>query len=304
MIGSALIATSATAGASPGNLDDIDVTIVNWDSYVVAALTGEGAIQVQVVDCKWEQTCYKHGWTSLGSGFKSVTVQSLTEGSLVAIARRGDGATWYKRGNCSTTSCTWDPWKNLGGSVINIAASNKPTDCAILAGQSSTKRVYQAQICAHSVQGWGYTGGQLSQIANGDNIFGTSASGQVWWYQSGEWKWAGGNVTQPASRFDGIQEMCGLGGSARRLWCYDGGTKQWTNHGGSWRKLDDGQTIGLGQVWDAWTNDEYGSQTWGGKVNEVAWSENQELMVGIGSDYRAWYRIAIGVASGKTWLAL
>ncbi len=297
MTGVSLAATSTPAGASPGSLSDIDVTAVTMGTNVIAALTVGGTIQVEVVTCTGP-ACDKHGWTSLGSGFKSVTVQYLTGPRVVVIARRDDGATWYKRGNCSGTACSWESWRNLGGAVINVLASNA-TGCALLAGQTSTKRVYQAQVCGDSVQGWTYTGGQLSEIANdGYRIFGTSASGQMWWYEYGEWRWAGGNVTQPVWGL-GYGEMCGLSDGARHLWCVDRYTNQWTYHGGSWRKLDDQKTIGIGQAWDVWTNgQDYDRSSWGGKVNEVAWSEDFELMVGVGSDYHPWYQTTAGGFAG------
>lgn len=148
MTGVSLAATSTPAGASPGSLSDIDVTAVTMGTNVIAALTVGGTIQVEVVTCTGP-ACDKHGWTSLGSGFKSVTVQYLTGPRVVVIARRDDGATWYKRGNCSGTACSWESWRNLGGAVINVLASNA-TGCALLAGQTSTKRVYQAQVCGAS----------------------------------------------------------------------------------------------------------------------------------------------------------
>lgn len=77
MTGVSLAATSTPAGASPGSLSDIDVTAVTMGTNVIAALTVGGTIQVEVVTCTGP-ACDKHGWTSLGSGFKSVTVQYLT----------------------------------------------------------------------------------------------------------------------------------------------------------------------------------------------------------------------------------
>nr|WP_291834383.1 hypothetical protein [Candidatus Microthrix sp.] len=64
-----LVATSATAGAAPGNLADIDVKGISNDVYVVGALTSGGTIQAEVVACYYEN-CQKHGWKSFGSGFQ------------------------------------------------------------------------------------------------------------------------------------------------------------------------------------------------------------------------------------------
>lgn len=309
-IGGSLAATSAPAGAAPGNLADIDVADVDGQ-YVVAALTAGGTIQVEMVACG--STCTKSGWSSLGGGFKSVNVEYLAQGRPVVIARRANGATWYKRGSCSATNCTWINWKDLGGSVIDLATSGYAGNCVLLAGQSSTKRVYQARVCTSTAQGWIYAGGPLDQIAaHSDLIFGTSSSHQMWWFKNGTWKWAGGNVTQPAAKF-GDTELCGIAQSSRRLWCVNTSTNKWTNHGGYWRKLDDDHTIGIGLAWDAWVLDgeenpgNYGEEniatSFGGKVNEVAWTESKDFMVGIGSDYRPWYQGTLGTGHG-TWRAL
>lgn len=310
MIGGSLVATSAPAGAEPGNLADIDVADIDG-RYVVAALTTGGTIQVEVVTCL--STCTKHGWSSLGGGFKSVNVEYLAEGRPVVIARRNNGATWYKRGSCSATSCSWISWKDLGGSVIDIATSASGGNCVLLAGKSATKRVYQAKVCANTVQGWGYTGGQLDNIAvSGDRIFGTTSSQQMWWYKNGLWKGAGGNTIEPAAKF-GDGELCGLSQSSRKLWCVNTSTNKWTNHGGYWRKLDDDRTIGIGGGWDAWVLDAEGNAgnnyednvatSFGGKVNEVAWTDTKDFMVGIGSDYRPWYQDTLGTSHG-TWATL
>lgn len=153
MIGGSLVATSAPAGAEPGNLADIDVADIDG-RYVVAALTTGGTIQVEVVTCL--STCTKHGWSSLGGGFKSVNVEYLAEGRPVVIARRNNGATWYKRGSCSATSCSWISWKDLGGSVIDIATSASGGNCVCwqvkchqtgLSGQSL--RQYRAGMGLH-----------------------------------------------------------------------------------------------------------------------------------------------------------
>lgn len=43
--------------------------------------------------------------------------------------------------------------------------------------------------------------------------------------------------------------------------------------------------------------------SFGGKVNEVAWTDTKDFMVGIGSDYRPWYQWTLGTSHG-TWAAL
>ncbi|MEZ5382749.1 MAG: hypothetical protein R2754_13275 [Microthrixaceae bacterium] len=148
--------------------------------------------------------------------------------------------------------------------------------------------MYEAEICPSSFEGWSYTGGKLSQIAtDGSYIFGTSKSGKMWWYGGSGWSGAGGRVTQPATHI-GSSEMCGLAGRGRNLWCFSRSDYQWRNYGGYWRKLDDGQTIGISKYWRAWAHNYNQASSYGGSVNEVAWDE--DLMVGVGADYKPWYQ--------------
>ena len=300
MIGGSLVATSATAGAAPGNLADIDVKGIGNDVYVVGALTSGGTIQAEVVACYYEN-CQKHGWKSFGSGFKSVIVEYIGYGRPVLIGRRTNGATWFKRGNCSGVTCSWNSWYSMGGSVTTIAADTSYS-CARRAGRSSTGSVFKAEICSDSFKRWSYTGGKLSQIAtSSSSIFGTSPSGSLWWFDGNSWSGAGGRVTQPALHVGDSDELCGLAGQGRNLWCFDQYTYQWSNYGGYWRKLDDGKTVGVSKHWGAWAHNYRDAVSFGGQVNEVAW--NDYLMVGVGADYKPWYQNTYN-EGGNGWRAL
>ncbi|MFZ2606359.1 MAG: hypothetical protein WAX05_11075 [Candidatus Microthrix parvicella] len=303
MLGGSLVATSGTASAAPrpSSLADIDVTSAGKGVYVVGALTSSGVISAEVVVCPTRTTnCQKHGWKSLGGGFKSVAMQPQSGDGVVAIARRSNGDTWYRRGTCAGTSCSWASWYSLGGKVTKVATSNR-NSCAYLVGTSPSSYVYEAKICRDSVTGWSSTGGKLSQIGSYSNkIFGTSSSGALWWNHGYGWTSAGGRITQPAVNIGKTTHYCGLAGAGRNLWCANTSNFEWTNYGGYWRKLDDGKTIGISKYWRAWSHDGRAATSYGGNVNQ--WATSGDLMVGVGAGYGPWYQNTYRQANG--WLAL
>ena len=219
---------------------------------------------------------------------------------VVAIARRSNGDTWYRRGTCAGTSCSWASWYSLGGKVTKVATSNR-NSCAYLVGTSPSSYVYEAKICRDSVTGWSSTGGKLSQIGSYSNkIFGTSSSGALWWNHGYGWTSAGGRITQPAVNIGKTTHYCGLAGAGRNLWCANTSNFEWTNYGGYWRKLDDSQVVaGISKSWSFQALRPSSIRDFGGKLNQAAWDEC--LMVGVGGDYRPWYHVS---CSGDGWYRL
>ncbi|MEZ5382742.1 MAG: hypothetical protein R2754_13240 [Microthrixaceae bacterium] len=303
MIGSALVLTPGSAGAANGNLSDIDVAYHGDDDYVVSTLSTNGTITVEPVDCTTATTCSRHGWTTLGTGFKAMLINAFDHyGNVVVIGRRANGDTWYRKGSCGETYCSWDKWRSIGGRVVSVrSADANYEDCVHLAGIGPTGGVFQAKVCDYGFNGWSSLGGRLSQIGvdwNGQ-VYGTSRSGAFYYRESGRWRWAGGNVTQPVNADFDIDLKCGLA-PRRNVWCFDVSTRRWTNYGGYWRKLDDGQVvIGISKNWSFQLLRPSYIRDVGGKLNQAAGSEC--LVVGVGGDYRSWYR---NLCYGNGWYRL
>ncbi|MEZ5380517.1 MAG: hypothetical protein R2754_01835 [Microthrixaceae bacterium] len=292
------MALPATAGAAPvpRDLADIKVAEVNsgFNLYVVATLSRGGVVSAQPMTCSGA-TCKKHGWVTLGSGLKSVEIDRTTNGNLVVLGRSGAGKVWYRRAACNKYgSCTWEGWRTLGGNVRSVRSETTYFfDCAWVVGLSPRYRVYRARICEseRDTDGWAAAGGSLRQIEVDENgrVFGTSASGRLWWKGRNDTRWTdkGGRLTQPVSYDNFHESKCGLSPGAHELWClheFNG----WTRHPGYWRKLDDGQAVGIAGTWSFKQYTNLGILHYGGLVNQVA--TDRFMQVGVSGNREAWYR--------------
>ena len=183
----------------------------------------------------------------------------------------------------------WEGWRTLGGNVRSVR-SDSNHQRVNLAGLSPRDRVYKATICdtEYYTKGWSSVGGKLKQVEVGvGGIFGTSASGRLWWHQNGSWRDKGGRITQPVNYDNFHESKCGLSPGAHELWClhdWDG----WVRHPGYWRKLDDGQAVGIAGTWSFKQYTNLGIQHYGGLVNQVA--TDRFMQVGVSGNREAWYR--------------
>ena len=304
MICSTLVLLPSTSGAATkGDLADIDVAHHGEDDYVVATLSNTGTIKVESVDCTEATTCSKHGWTTLGTGFKAMLINRFDYyGGVVVTGRRANGDTWYRSGSCGETYCSWDKWHSIGGKVVSVrSAEVNGETCVNLVAIAPKGGVFQAKICDYGFNGWTSLGGKLSLIGVDwdGQVYGTSQAGALYYHQAGRWRWAGGKITQPVNADFDSDLKCGL--SAKKcVWCFDVSNRTWTNYGGYWRKLDDSQVVaGISKSWSFQALRPSSIRDFGGKLNQAAWDEC--LMVGVGGDYRPWYHVS---CSGDGWYRL
>ncbi len=307
MVLGSVVALQSPAAAAPGNLKDIDVAHVSGSVYVAAGLTKGGTLQVQPMVCAYQQaTCSRQGWSTVGSGVAYAEIHNLTNDMVLLVARLNDGRTFYRRGSCEGVRCTWYSWYSLGGNVISVRAAKDGsyTGCVTIAGLSPKRTVFEARVCDDARDyGWKSLGGKLKQIAvdSGGNVFGVTSNYTLWWHQSGReysgsWIGGGGRISSPVQD-NGNDHYCGLS-SSRQMWCFNKNSFVWTNARGYWRKLDDGQSIGISRNWSLWgkTSNDYLSR-YGGSVNQVAWDEY--LQVGVSGGLTPWYRF--NRYSDNTW---
>lgn len=299
MVLGSVVALQSPAGAAPSNLKDIDVTHVSNTLYVAAGLTSGGTLQVQPMVCASQnETCSRQGWTTVGTGVASVQIATLNGETVLLVARLTNGRTWYKRGTCVGVRCSWQTWRSLGGNVKSMRAKRGNGSCATVGGLSPKGRVYRARICADQLDyGWRGIGGNLKQIEvdRTGRIFGVSPTYTLWWHSgyagySGNWSGGGGRLSQPVVDISGSDDYCGLS-SKKQLWCFDTGSLTWVNAGGKWRKLDDGQTVGIstgGSLWARIRSDRLDG--YGGNLNQVAW--DYRLQVGVSGSLKPWYRFS------------
>lgn len=296
----AVTGSPASAAAAPRNLADIDVTFTGSNGdYVVAALTKSGTVSVEVVSCEGD-ICQKHGWTNLSGALTSIAIKTARSGDVVLLGRSSSGRTWYRRGECSNHACSWSGWSGLGGNLRSVrSAESNSYGCINVAGLSPSDQVYRSKICLNGATGWSSAGGALKQMdidASGD-VFGTTSSRNLWWNRDNIWHYEGGKITQPVSH--DVSKKCGLSPGSQELWCRKYGS--WTNYGGTWRKLDDGQTIGVATNWSAQDFRYSGNITnHGGSVNQLA--NDNHLWVGVSGGLTPWYHNGSTVTNG--WLSL
>lgn len=294
MICSTLVLLPSTSGAATkGDLADIDVAYHGDGDYVAATLSNTGTIKVESVDCTEDTTCSRHGWTTLGTGFKAMLINQLDYyGTVLVTGRRANGDTWYRKGSCGETYCSWDSkWRSIGGKVVSVrSAPANNEDCVHLAALGPAGGVFQAKICDYGFDGWTSLGGKLGQVGVDwdGQVYGTSRAGAFYYVESARWRWGGGKITQPVNADFDIDLKCGL--SAKKgVWCFDVSNRTWTNYGGYWRKLDDAQVVaGISKSWSFQVLRSNSIRDWGGRLNQAAAAHC--LSVGVGGDYRPWYR--------------
>jgi hypothetical protein len=159
-------------------------------------------------------------------------------------------------------------------------------------------------------------------VVRGSSLFGTSASGALWQQEmrpdsnspvgvSLRWVSKGGRITMPVRNPWERQMMCGLGGASRSLWryaCESSDNPGWENRDGSYRKMDDGQTIGIANSWSAWLCDGTAHVGLGGRLNQFALADPHSrsaptIVAGASGSYNPWYQQIDGPDGGWTSLS-